>query len=112
LGHEPLAEHVRGGCAHGIHVAGELHAARLAASAGVHLCLHNPHGTAELLGSRDGFLGARHHLARRHGNPVAAEHLLRLVLVQIHRRKPVARKERAFSSKRTAPDQPMTSGPL
>ena len=56
--HQARAEHAGGGGAHGIEVAHHLHAAGLAAAAGVHLCLDDPQRAAQGLRGRDGLLGA------------------------------------------------------
>jgi len=56
-----------------------------AAAASVNLGLDHPHRSAERARGRRGFLGARRHLARRDRDRVAAEQILRLVFVQIHR---------------------------
>ena len=52
LGDQPLTEHARGGGTHLLRVARELDAARLAATAGMHLRLDHPDIPAERLGRR------------------------------------------------------------
>src|SRR5204863_6675943 len=64
---------------------GELHAATLAAAAGVDLRLDDPPAAAELLGDARRRAVAIDNLARRHRDAVALEELLRLVLVDVPR---------------------------
>ena len=62
---------------------GELHAACLAAAARQHLSLHD-HRPAELLGRLPRLLGRRREASFRNRDAETPEHLLALVLVQIH----------------------------
>ena len=64
---------------------GELDPAGLAAAAGQHLRLDDDR-PAELRGRGPRLLGARREPPLGHGNAVAAEELLPLVLVQVHGR--------------------------
>ena len=61
-------------------------AGKVAASAGVNLRLDRPDRAAERAGGGGGFLGACSYLAGRHRDSVAAEQLLGLIFVEIHRR--------------------------
>ena len=70
-------------------VVGELDAAGLAAPAGQHLRLDDDRA-AELLGRLARLLGRRREAPVRDGDPDAAEELLALVLVEIHRRRTLA----------------------
>ena len=65
-------------------VAGELHAARLAAAARVHLGLHDPETPPQGFRRSDRLLGRGRHPARRDRNAVGSEDLFGLVLVKIH----------------------------
>ena len=102
-GHQALAEHLAGGGAHRLDVAGQLHAARLAAPAGVHLCLHDPHGAAERTGGRRGLAALAATLPGGTGIAVAAEQVLRLVFVQVHRCRAARGAKRAFSLEKARP---------
>jgi hypothetical protein len=62
----------------------DLHAAALAAAAGVDLRLHHPDLAAELLGCLDGLIDAESGEAARRGDAELAEDLLSLVLVDLH----------------------------
>ena len=62
----------------------DLHAAALAAAAGVDLRLDDGDGRAELDVRAGGLLGARHDAAARHGDAESAQELLRLELVDFH----------------------------
>ena len=69
--------------AHLVGVVGQLDAAGLAATAHLHLRLHDD-GIAGTLGCGDGLVDGVRHIARRHRDVVAGEVLLALVLEQIH----------------------------
>ncbi len=84
FGLEARAEHGVGGAADGLVVAGQLDAAGLAATAGVHLGLDDPHRPTERVGGSDGFVGARGHATGGHRNAVIPEYLFGLIFVQIH----------------------------
>ena len=77
------AEDVAGVEAHLVGVGGQLHAARLAAAADLHLRLDH-HRVAGGLGLRDGLVDRVGHPAGRDGNAEAGEVLLALVLVEVH----------------------------
>src|SRR5438067_13227519 len=87
------AKHGGGGGANGLDVASQLHPARLAAAAGMNLRLDHPDRAAERAGGGGGFVGAGGDLARRDRDSVAAEQLLGLIFVEIHR-PPAARRAR------------------
>jgi hypothetical protein len=65
---------------------GDLHAAALAAAAGVDLRLHDPDAAAQLLCDGHRFVGRHRRLAARRGDAVLPEDLLALVLVDVHGR--------------------------
>src|SRR5690606_4925389 len=65
---------------------GELHATALASSTGVDLGLHHPDVAAERLGGLDRLVDRETGDAPGHRDPVLAQDLLALVLVDIHRR--------------------------
>src|SRR5260370_15212372 len=64
-------------------IAGELHAARFAPTAGMYLGLHH-HAAAEARRNRARLLGRTCHFARGHRDAVAAQDVACLILVQIH----------------------------
>ena len=82
--HQALAEELAGRCTHGVQVPHELHAARFAAPAGMHLGLHHPDTAPHGARGRGGFLRACRHLTRGNADAVAAEQFLRLVFVKVH----------------------------
>ena len=84
LGDQARADHLAGRIFHGIEALDELHAAGLAAAAGMHLRLDDKLVAANFLGHRAGLFGAGGKAAFRHGNAVAGEEGLRLVFVKIH----------------------------
>ena len=84
LGNAFEAEDVVGAVVRLLRRRGELHAAGLAAAAGLDLGLDH-HEAADALGRLLRVLGRAHDLAGLGRNPVLGEELLRLVLVQIHR---------------------------
>src|SRR5690606_18569078 len=63
---------------------GNLHAAALAASAGMDLCLDDPHGPAELLRGFHRLLHRERGNAARHGHTKLAQDVLALVFVNLH----------------------------
>ena len=82
---EASADHVLRRGTHASHVAHDLHATRLTATAGMHLRLNHPHRTADRFGGRCGLVGIRRYASRGNRDAIAAEDVLRLILVQIHR---------------------------
>ena len=64
---------------------GELHAARLAAPADLHLRLHDDRDSRRARRARDRLVDGLGDVAGRHRNAVAREQLLALVLEQIQR---------------------------
>jgi hypothetical protein len=78
-----------------LHRLRHLHAAALAAAAGVDLRLHHPHLAAELLRRIDGFVDAERGEAARGRQAVLAEDFLALVLVDFHCRSIVSAKPSA-----------------
>ncbi len=64
-------------------VVGQLDAAGLATPTHLHLRLHH-HRIADPVGDGDGVVHGGGGIAGRHGDPVAREELLALVLVEIH----------------------------
>jgi hypothetical protein len=62
--------------------------AALAATAGVDLALHDVDGAAQALGRAGGLLGREGRLAAGHGQAEAAQELLGLVFVDVHRGPP------------------------
>ncbi len=85
-------------------IAGELHATRLAAATGMHLCLNHPNRTTDRFGRRNRLRWASRHASRRNRDTVASKEVLRLILVQIHRhRRP--RKEARILPKITVRSQ-------
>ena len=64
----------------------DLHAAALAAAAGVDLRLHDPHLAAELLRRLDRLVDGERGNAARRGHAVLAEDFLALVFVDVHGR--------------------------
>jgi hypothetical protein len=93
--HEALAEHA-GGRLDLLVRARELHAAGLAAPAGVHLRLDDPQRTAERFGCRFRFLRTARDPAFGHGDPVFGKQCLRLVFVEVQERSWPARGARYF----------------
>ena len=93
-------------------VGGELDAAGLAPASHLHLRLHHDR-VAELVGRLDRLLHGVGRRSRRHGDPVAREELLALVLEQIHPRSPLSvvvdwrgnggRSAAAFTNRRRKP---------
>ncbi len=77
------AEDLAGDLARFLGGLGELHAARLAAAAGVHLRLDH-HRAAELARDRLGLGGGRRDLAGRNRNAFLSQQLFRLILVNVH----------------------------
>ena len=69
----------------------DLHAAALAASAGMDLRLHHPDRAAQFLGRRDGFLDREGRLASGNGHAKAAQNLFGLIFVDIHGDSPYRR---------------------
>ena len=62
----------------------QLHSARLAASAGVHLCFDHPIITTDQIGGFHGFLRAIDGIPLGYRQPVFGKELLALILVKIH----------------------------
>ena len=62
----------------------QLDAARLAPAARVHLRLHDPAVSANLLGGLHGLLGRLRGKTLRYGQAVLGKQLLALIFVQIH----------------------------
>ena len=81
---ERLSEHALGRRAHRLDFPRQLDTARLAAAARVHLGLHHPRAPRESAGGFHGLFGTRRDLAGGNRDAVAAEDVLRLVLVQVH----------------------------
>ena len=78
------AEHLRGEIAHLVHRARELHAAALAAAAGVDLRLHDPDFPAQLLRRFHGLVDRERGKAPRGRHAVFAKEFLALVFVDVH----------------------------
>jgi hypothetical protein len=81
---EALAKHRGGGLANFRRRAAELHAARLAASARMHLRLHDPHRSRDFARRCDRLRFVRGDLAGRNRHAVFGEDALRLVFVKVH----------------------------
>ena len=78
------AEDFAGQLFHLVNRLGDLHAAALAAAAGVDLRLDHPHGAAQLLRRFDGLLNGECRDAAGHGHAELTQDLLALVLVDLH----------------------------
>ncbi len=85
VGHELVADHLVGDPADLLDRIHELHPARLAPPAGVHLGLHDPAVAADVLGHARRGLARVRDLAGRDRHPVGREQFLGLVLVDVHR---------------------------
>ena len=81
--HQFHAQHLTGDPGRLRCVARNLHAAALAASAGVDLRFHH-HAAADIFGRRLGLVRRKRHLATRHRNVVLAQDALGLILVNFH----------------------------
>ena len=82
--HQLLAEQVVGGLQHLVLAAAELHAASLAAAAGVDLGLDDPELAADLARPVGRLFGAVGERALGHGHTEAGQDFLGLILVNIH----------------------------
>ena len=78
------AQHARRFLAHVVDRFDDLHAAALAAAAGVDLRLHHPDRTTEFLGRRHRFIDGESRNAAGHGHAEAAQHVFGLVFVDVH----------------------------
>ena len=84
MGDELRTEHCFRVLPHLVGTARELDAARLAATAGVHLGFDDPQVAAEFFGCRHGSVGRLDRDAARHRDAVIGKKSFRLVFVQIH----------------------------
>src|SRR5690606_2690613 len=67
-----------------VNALGDLHTPTLAATTGVDLRFHDPHGATQLLRSLDGFLNGKCRNAAGDGHTKLAQDLLGLVFVNLH----------------------------
>jgi hypothetical protein len=80
----PPAEHSLGCRAYRGDILCHLDAASLAATAGMHLRLDDPHLAAQGFSRLDRFVRCGRDAPGGHRDSVAAKHVLRLILVQVH----------------------------